>query len=117
MLHTLNHFVTAYATQLQVDTGQRMVYDLRYRLFDHLQALNLHHHIKTSTSDAVYRVDVDAYSIDNLVIGLFPLATSVVSLLVMFGILVRSWTLTIALLSLAVVPFSLSLPPLLLCPP
>ncbi len=105
VLHTLNHFVTAYATQVQVDTGQRMVYDLRYRLFDHLQALNLHHHIKTSTSDAVYRVDVDAYSIENLVMsGLFPLATSVVSLLVMFGILVKL-DLTIALLSLTVVPF------------
>ena len=105
VLHTLNHFVSAYATQVQVDTGQRMVYDLRYRLFDHLQALNLHHHIKTSTSDAVYRVDVDAYSIENLVMsGLFPLATSVVSLLVMFGILVKL-DLTIALLSLTVVPF------------
>jgi ATP-binding cassette, subfamily B, bacterial len=105
ILHTTNQFVTAYATRVQVDTGQRMVYDLRYRLFDHLQALDLHHHIKTSTSDSVYRVDVDAYSIENLVMsGLFPLATSVVSLLVMFVILVKL-DLTIALLSLTVVPF------------
>jgi ATP-binding cassette subfamily B protein len=105
ILHTANQFVTAYATRVQVDTGQRIVYDLRYQLFDHLQALDLHHHIKTSTSDSVYRVDVDAYSIENLVMsGLIPLATSVVSLVVMFVILVKL-DLTIALLSLTVVPF------------
>ena len=71
--------------QVQVDTGQRMVYDLRGRLFEHLQALGLHHHITTSTGDAVYRVDVDAYAIENLVMsGLFPLATSIITLVVMF---------------------------------
>ncbi|HMK12981.1 MAG TPA: ABC transporter ATP-binding protein, partial [Acidimicrobiales bacterium] len=54
---------------------------------------------------AVYRVDVDSYSIENLVMsGLFPLATAVTTLVVMFGIL-ASRDLTIALLSLTVVPF------------
>ena len=76
MLQIVNQLVSAYGTQVQVDTGQRMVYDLRYKLFNHLQALGLHHHITTSTSDAVYRVDIDAYSIENLVMsGIFPLAT------------------------------------------
>ena len=74
-----------------------MVYDLRYRLFNHLQSLGLHHHITTSTSDAVYRVDVDAYSIENLVMsGIFPLATSFITLFVMFSILAYK-DLTIAL--------------------
>jgi ATP-binding cassette subfamily B protein/subfamily B ATP-binding cassette protein MsbA len=105
LLQTANQFVSAYGTQVQVDTGQRMVYDLRYRLFQHLQALGLHHHITTSTGDAVYRVDVDAYAIENLVIsGLFPLATSVITLVVMFVVLVKM-DLTVALLSLTVVPF------------
>jgi len=105
VLQLLNQFVSAYGTQVQVDTGQRMVYDLRARLFEHLTALGLHHHITTSTADAVYRVDVDAYSIENLVMsGIFPLATSITSLVVMFAILM--WmNVTIALLSLAVVPF------------
>ena len=44
-----------------------MVYDLRARLFEHLQALGLQHHITTNTGDAVYRIDVDSYSIENLV--------------------------------------------------
>jgi ABC-type multidrug transport system fused ATPase/permease subunit len=105
VLQIVNQFVSAYGTQVQVDTGQRMVYDLRYRLFNHLQALGLHHHVTTSTSDAVYRVDVDAYSIENLVIsGIFPLANAVTTLAVMFTILAY-WSLTIALLSLTVVPF------------
>src|SRR5262249_33478520 len=90
---------------VQVDTGQRMVYDLRYRLFAHLESLGLHHHITTSTGDAVYRVDVDTYAIENLSMsGVFPLATSVITLIVMFAILVTR-DLTVALLSLTVIPF------------
>jgi ATP-binding cassette, subfamily B, bacterial len=105
LLQVTNQFVSAYGTQVQVDTGQRMVYDLRRRLFQHLTGLGLNHHITTSTADAVYRVDVDAYSIENLVMsGIFPLATSVTALTVMFGILLRL-NVTIALLSLCVVPF------------
>ena len=110
-LQLVNQLVSAYGTQVQVDTGQRMVYDLRSRLFEHLTALGLHHHITTSTADAVYRVDVDAYAIENLVMsGIFPLATSIASLTVMFGVLL--WmNVTIALLSLTVVPFMYSRTP------
>ena len=105
MLQLVNQFVSAYGTQVQVETGQRIVYDLRRRLFEHLTSLGLNHHITSSTADAVYRVDVDAYAIENLVIsGIFPLATSVASLTVMFAILVRL-DATIALLSLTVLPF------------
>jgi ATP-binding cassette subfamily B protein/subfamily B ATP-binding cassette protein MsbA len=105
LLQVVNQFVSAYGTQVQVDTGQRMVYDLRGKLFSHLTALGLSHHITTSTADAVYRVDVDAYAIENLVMsGLFPLATSTIALAVMFGWLFYM-NVTIALLSLTVVPF------------
>ena len=105
VLQITNQFVSAYGTQVQVDAGQRMVYTLRHRLFEHLTGLGLHHHITTSTADAVYRVDVDAYAIENLVMsGIFPLATSATALIVMFGILLYK-NVTIALLSLTVVPF------------
>ncbi|MGE5244719.1 MAG: ABC transporter ATP-binding protein [Betaproteobacteria bacterium] len=105
LLQVLNQFASMFHTQVQVDTGQRMVYDLRLRLFEHLQALGLHHHVTTSTGDAVYRLETDAYSIENLVMsGLFPLASSVITLAVMFGILLRL-DVTVALLSLTVVPF------------
>ena len=104
LMQIAEQVVAAYSTQLQVDTGQRMVYAVRYRLFEHLQALGLSHHINTSTGDAVYRVDVDAYAVENLLIGGFPLVTSATTLLVMFAILLRMDP-TIALLSLTVVPF------------
>ena len=45
-----------------VKTGQHMVLDLRRRLFDALQFLPLRHHVATSTSDAVFRVEIDALS-------------------------------------------------------
>jgi ABC-type multidrug transport system fused ATPase/permease subunit len=91
-------------TQVQVDTGQRMVFDLRNHLFQHLQALGLQHHVTTNTGDAVYRLETDAYCINDLVMsGLFPLASAVLTLAVMFTVLVRL-DATVALLSLAVVP-------------
>ena len=105
VIQIAEQIVQAVNTQVQVDTGQRMVYDLRYRLFEHIESLSLHHHVTTSTADAVYRVDVDAYAIENLAIGaVFPLATSVTTLAVMFAILLDR-DVTVALLSLAVGPF------------
>ena len=47
VLQVVNQLVSAYGTQVQVDTGQRMVYDLRGKLFAHLTSLGLqppHHH-------------------------------------------------------------------------
>jgi ATP-binding cassette subfamily B protein len=105
LLQITNQFASMFHTQVQVDTGQRMVYDLRFKLFEHLQALGLHHHITTSTGDAVYRLETDAYSIENLVMsGLFPLASSVITLTLMFAIL-ANMDIVVALLSLTVVPF------------
>ena len=104
-IQVVNQLFAAFGTQVQVNVGQRMVYDLRYRLFAHLESLGLHHHITTSTGDAVYRVDVDSYAIENLAMsGVFPLATSVITLLVMFLVLLDR-DVTVALLSLTVVPF------------
>ena len=106
VLQVVNQLVSAYGTQVQVDTGQRMVYDLRHRLFEHLTALGLHHHITTSTADAVYRVDVDAYAIENLVMsGIFPLATSIIVARRDVRHPAAASNVTIALLSLTVVPF------------
>jgi hypothetical protein len=53
-------------TQLQVDMGQRLVYDLRARLLAHLQALPLRHHVLGTAADSVYRLDADAHCVDDL---------------------------------------------------
>src|SRR5512141_1106581 len=36
-----DQIISTFHTQVQVETGQRMVYDLRSRLFAHLQALDM----------------------------------------------------------------------------
>lgn len=104
VIELLDQVVSMAHTQVQVDTGQYMVYDLRARLFAHLQALDMRHHTSVSAGDAVYRLDSDAYCLENLVMsGLFPLASAVATLAVMLFILVRlDWHL--AALALGVVP-------------
>ena len=105
LLQLTSELVLMAHTQIQVDTAQRIVYDLRRSLLSHLQALSLRHHVAARTADGVYRLETDAYCINDLVIGgVFPLAMAATKLLVMFVILVRL-DLTLALLSLVVVPF------------
>ncbi len=105
LIQVLDELVSMAHTQIQVDTGQRMVYDLRARLFAHLQALSMHHHTNVSAGDAVYRLESDAYCIENVVMsGLFPLASAGLTLIVMLAILFKL-DRTVALLALAVVPF------------
>ncbi len=105
VLQVASQLVSMWHTQIQVDTGQRMVYDLRAMLFAHLQALNMRHHDSVSAGDAVYRLDADAYCVDNIVMtGFFPLASAALTLIMMLTILIRL-DATLALLALVVVPF------------
>jgi ABC-type multidrug transport system fused ATPase/permease subunit len=105
LVQMANEVLRMIQTQLQVDTGQRIVYGLRARLLAHLQDLPLRHHILTRTADSVYRLDADAHCVDDLVIGgVFPLAAAVLNLGAMFVILVYLDP-ALGLLSLAVVPF------------
>jgi ATP-binding cassette subfamily B protein/subfamily B ATP-binding cassette protein MsbA len=105
LLQVAHEVVRMIQTQLHVDVGQRIVYRLRAILLAHLQALPLRHHLLTRTADSVYRLDADAHCVNDLVIGgMFPLALAAVNLAVMFSVLVYL-DLTLALLSLAVVPF------------
>jgi ATP-binding cassette subfamily B protein len=105
LIELVDQLISMAHTQVQVDTGQHMVYDLRARLFAHLQALDMRHHSSVSAGDAVYRLDSDAYCLENLVMtGLFPLASAVATLTVMLLVLVRlDWHL--AALAMGVVPF------------
>jgi ATP-binding cassette subfamily B protein/subfamily B ATP-binding cassette protein MsbA len=84
--------------------AQRMVHDLRTRMFNHLQYLSLSQHMKTSVADRVYRLDSDAAFVENLLLrGLFPLVFSAITLIVMFAILLKL-DATLAVLSMVVVP-------------
>ncbi|MGE0394686.1 MAG: ABC transporter transmembrane domain-containing protein, partial [Vicinamibacterales bacterium] len=105
LVQVLTELARVAHTQIQVEMGQRVVYDLRARLLAHLQALPLDHHIRARTADSVYRLDADAYCVNDLIIGgAFPLTMAALNLAVMFTILLRL-DMTLALLSLAVAPF------------
>ncbi len=105
LIQVLNELVRITHTQLQVDMAQRIVYNLRANLLDHLQALPLRHHIATKTADSVYRLDADAHCVDDLIVGgVFPLTLATLNLSLMGAVLVYL-DVTLALLSLAVVPF------------
>jgi ATP-binding cassette subfamily B protein len=105
LLQLASQVVSMANTQVQVDTGQRMVYSLRARLLAHLQALALRHHIATRTADSVYRLEADAYCVHDLVMsGVLPLLVAVLTLAAMFGVLLKL-NVSLALLSLTVVPF------------
>ena len=92
-------------TQLQVGMGQHIVYDLRLQLLGHLQDLPLSHHVKTKSADSVYRLDADAYCVDDLIIGgLFPLSLAAFHLTVMFVVLCYLDS-TLAFLALSIAPF------------
>ena len=91
-------------TRVQARLAQRMVFDLRSRLFTHLQYLSLAHHAIGSTADSVYRLDTDAGCLESLLLkGLFPLIFSALTLVVMFAILF-ALDPVLAVISTVVVP-------------
>ena len=91
-------------TRLHVRIGQRMVFALRGRLFSHLQNLSLAHHNRTPRGDCVYRLDADATCIEHLLLkGLFPIAFSTITLVVMFSVLAHL-DLQLALVAVGIAP-------------
>jgi ATP-binding cassette, subfamily B, bacterial len=97
--------VTLAANYLIIDTGQRMVNDLRTGLYAHLQKLSLKFHHQQQTGDLLFRVMADTFSAQGMVMnGFLPLCSAAVMLLGMF-------------LVMAGFDWQLSLVALLVCPP
>jgi ABC-type multidrug transport system fused ATPase/permease subunit len=91
-------------TRLHVRIGQSMVYALRSRLFSHLQNLSLAQHDRMPKGDTVYRLEADATCIEHLLLkGIFPIAFSTLTLVVMFTVL-ATFNLTLALVALSIAP-------------
>ena len=105
VLQLTKEAVSMLHTQVQVTTGQWLVFDLRERLFAHLQALGMRHHGSVSAGDSVYRLEADAYCIENLVMtGFFPAASACLTLIVMVTVLLRL-DVVLGALALSIVPF------------
>ncbi|HZQ69153.1 MAG TPA: ABC transporter ATP-binding protein [Terriglobales bacterium] len=96
---------------LQTYTGEKLVWDFRAELLNHVQRLPLSFHDRYGASDSVYRIQHDAPSIQYVTIqGLVPLFTAVVTLTGMI-LVTASIDGALALVALAITPalFVLSL--------
>ena len=110
--------VTALLTQLQALlmtllrtwTAERLVQGFRARLFQHVQRLSLLYHDAKGSSDAVYRIQQDAVSIQDIAIdGLIPAVTAAVTLVGMFVVMMRlDWQLAVVALGVTPIVFVLA---------
>ena len=92
------------ATYSNISLGQRMTYDLAGDLFTKLQQLSLHFHARKSVGDNIRRVTGDCGCAAVIVKdALLPALSSVISLVLMFGILWKI-DLKLTLIALTVVP-------------
>jgi ATP-binding cassette subfamily B protein len=88
-----------------ISLGQRMTYDLAADLFARLQQLSLRFHTSKSVGDNIRRVTADCACISTILKdALLPVMSSVVTLILMFGVM-WSYNIPLTLLSLAVVPY------------
>ncbi len=96
---------------LQTYTGEKLVWDFRARLLNHVQRLPLMFHDRYGATDSVYRIQHDAPSIQYVTIqGLVPLMTAVFTLIAMIVVTARI-DVVLALIALTITPalFLLSL--------
>jgi ATP-binding cassette, subfamily B, bacterial len=92
------------ANVLRTWTAERLVQDFRARLFRHVQRISLLYHDTHGSSDAAYRIQRDASSIQDIAIdGVIPFVTSAVTLGSMLAVMLHlDWQL--ALVAVAVTP-------------
>jgi ATP-binding cassette subfamily B protein len=96
---------------LQTYTGEKLVWDFRARLLNHVQRLPLTFHDRYGATDSVYRIQHDAPAIQYVTIqGLVPLTTAGITLVAMIAVTAKI-DFALALIALAITPvlFLLSL--------
>ncbi len=88
---------------LRTQTGEKLVLELRARLFGHLQRLSLFFHDSKGTADSIYRVQDDAPAVKWIVLDSFlPLVTETIMLVTMLYVIIRiNWHLAIVALTIS----------------
>lgn len=89
---------------LVIYVGQRVIFDLRQRLFEHLQRLSMRFYDERSTGEIVSRVMSDVSTLQGLIeMGVARILTSILTLAVVLAVLfAMNWQMT--LLALAILP-------------
>ena len=95
---------------LQTYTGEKLVWDFRAELLNHVQRLPLSFHDRYGSHDSVYRIQHDAPAIQNIAVqGAIPLFTAVLTLAGMFYVTAQiDSILALVALSIAPILFSFS---------
>jgi ATP-binding cassette, subfamily B, bacterial len=96
---------------LQTYTGEKLVWDFRAELLNHVQRLPLAFHDRYGPTDSVYRIQHDAPSIQYVAIqGVVPLITAIFTLAGMVYVCARiDFQLALVALAISPVLFALSL--------
>ena len=105
----LSHLHGMMTIMLGTYTAEKLVFDLRARLFQHSQRLSISYHDRKGTADALHRIQWDANALRYVTIdGLIPLVTASLTLIGMIYVTARiDWQL--ALVAVAVSPILLVL--------
>jgi ATP-binding cassette subfamily B protein len=94
---------------LQTYVGEKLVWDFRARLLNHVQRLPLSFHDRYGATDSVYRIQHDAPAIQYVIIqGLIPWVTALLTLLAMIYVTLQI-DASLGLVALAIVPILLLL--------
>ena len=89
-LAVLSNLQTLASWLLQTYTGERLVFELRNRLFWHAQRLSLATHDRRGVNDIAYRIQHDSPAIQYIFIqGILPLVTAALTFMGMFYVVAR----------------------------
>lgn len=98
------HGLGVVSEYLNTKLEMRMVLEFRSELFQHVQRLSFAFHDERRTGEFMGRINQQASAVGNVVVSIFPMLQSALTLIGMFWI-AFSLNRTMALLALAVVPF------------
>jgi len=104
VLYTVLGLLNVLTNYLTISIGQRMVNELRARMFEHMQRLSLSFHRRREIGDLMVRIAYDTFAIQTIAMnGFYPIVSALILLLAMFGVMVRM-DVTLTLIALGVIP-------------
>lgn len=95
--------VSVLSAYVQTRLEQRMIFDLRSDMFEHVQRLSLAFHDSAKTGGLMFSINYQAAAVGSIAVSILPLAQNVLTVVGM-GIIAYRFDATLALLSLTVVP-------------
>jgi len=104
VIYLLSGALTVLYNAMAIWLGQRMVTDLRGRLYAHLQRLSLAYHSRQRVGDLMMRVTADSYAVQTMIMnGVLPILQALVLLIGMI-IVLAPIDAELTLVSLTIVP-------------